>query len=52
MLLEDIKVVFNISELRSITAAARRLRGTIKKKCTDILTQLVDNGILVKNVLD
>lgn len=35
-----------------ITPAARLLRDTIKKKCTGILTQLVDNAIIDESVLD
>ena len=34
-----------------ITPAARLLRDTIKKKCTDILTQLIDIGIVDESVL-
>lgn len=35
-----------------ITPAARLLRDTFKKKCSDVLTQLIDKGILDKSVLD
>ena len=35
-----------------ITPAARLLRDTIKQKCFDILTQLIDKGILDEKVLD
>lgn len=35
-----------------ITPAARLLRDTIKKNCTTILTQLIDQDILDRNVLD
>jgi DNA-binding transcriptional LysR family regulator len=35
-----------------ITPAARLLRDTIKKKCSAILNQLIDNGILGESVLD
>ena len=35
-----------------ITPAARLLREKIKKKCGDILTQLIDEGILDESVLD
>lgn len=35
-----------------ITPAVRLLRDTIKKKCIDILTQMIENGILDRNVLD
>lgn len=34
-----------------ITPATRLLRDTIKKKCTDILTQLIDVGILDEAIL-
>ncbi|MBT8359361.1 MAG: LysR family transcriptional regulator [Desulfobacterales bacterium] len=35
-----------------ITPAARLLREKIKKECTDILIQLIDEGILDESVLD
>ncbi len=35
-----------------ITPAARLLRDTIKKNCTDILTQLIEKDIIDENVLD
>lgn len=35
-----------------ITPAARLLRDTIKRKCTDILTELVDEGVLFESDLD
>ncbi len=35
-----------------ITPAARLLRDTIKKKCTSILVQLIDKGIIHESVLD
>lgn len=35
-----------------ITPAARLLRDRMKKECTAILTQLIEKGILDKNVLD
>ncbi|MFW2365860.1 MAG: LysR substrate-binding domain-containing protein [Desulforhopalus sp.] len=35
-----------------ITPAARLLRDTIKKNCTTILTQLIDQGVLDRNILN
>lgn len=45
----ELWLIFPIRQL--ITPAARLLRDTIKKKCHDILTQLIDNGVIDQSVL-
>lgn len=45
------KLLFIIPSKQSITPAVRLLRDTLKEKCTGILKQLIEKGVLDDSVL-